>query len=288
MSKKGMSTVQVNEAESPSSSPMAEKQEYIGYTDIPSSWAGRKKLRVLIPTCAFYFLFTFLTTVTVPTFQQLQEVYKASYAQINYSVAIPALSLAISPLFWTPFADIYGRRIVCIAGCALAFGASIGSALVKTYAGYMVLRFLQGWGAGPASTVGLQMLQDIYSELERGEKIGYWTAAIDLGLLFGPLLGGFAAIPSYVWPAWLTAILFGILLISITTLMPETAHSAYIDGFSTSFLNFKSIPRSQKTRLWTTTVNCFRMFAYPRVCLPVMFYCWTWSVTLNDLCRSID
>ncbi|KAG8818836.1 hypothetical protein FRC19_010283 [Serendipita sp. 401] len=121
------------------------------------------------------------------------------------------------------------------------------------------------------------MLQDIYSELERGEKIGYWTAAIDLGLLFGPLLGGFAAIPSYVWPAWLTAILFGILLISITTLMPETAHSAYIDGFSTSFLNFKSIPRSQKTRLWTTTVNCFRMFAYPRVCLPVMFYCWTWS-----------
>lgn len=45
----------------------------------------------------------------------------------------------------------------------------------------MVARFLQGWGVGPASTVGLQMLQDIYSEFERGEKVGYWTAAIDLG-----------------------------------------------------------------------------------------------------------
>jgi sugar phosphate permease len=45
----------------------------------------------------------------------------------------------------------------------------------------MTTRFLQGWGVGPASTVGLQMLQDIYSEFERGEKVGYWTASIDLG-----------------------------------------------------------------------------------------------------------
>ncbi len=41
---------------------------------------------------------------------------------------------------------------------------------------------MQGWGVGPASTVGLAMLQDIYSELERGEKVGYWTLAIDIGM----------------------------------------------------------------------------------------------------------
>lgn len=62
-----------------------------------------------------------------------------------------------------------------------SFVATLGSAVANTYAGYMVCRFLQGWGVGPASTVGLQMLQDIYSELERGEKVGYWTASIDLG-----------------------------------------------------------------------------------------------------------
>lgn len=32
--------------------------------------------------------------------------------------------------------------------------------------------------------VGLQILQDIYFEHERGEKMGYWTLAIDLGSLF--------------------------------------------------------------------------------------------------------
>jgi MFS family permease len=68
-----------------------------------------------------------------------------------------------------------------IVACLVAFVASVGSAVAKNYSGYMAARFLQGWGAGPASTVGLAMLQDIYSELERGEKVGYWTLAIDLG-----------------------------------------------------------------------------------------------------------
>lgn len=92
----------------------------------------------------------------------------------------------MSPLFWTPFANIYGRRIVFIFGCGLAFAATVGSALAPTYAIYVVTRFLQGWGVGPASTVGLQMLQDVYSELERGEKVGYWTASIDLGNVLVP------------------------------------------------------------------------------------------------------
>ena len=121
------------------------------------------------------------SSLVVPTFPALQERYNATYAEINYTVAIPALALAVSPLFWTPFASIYGRRIVFIVGCALAFAATIGSAVATTYSGYMATRFLQGWGVGPASTVGLQMLEDIYSEFERGEKVGYWTASIDLG-----------------------------------------------------------------------------------------------------------
>ena len=68
-----------------------------------------------------------------------------------------------------------------IVSCLVAFVASVGSALANDYAGYMAARFMQGWGVGPAATVGLAMFQDIYSELERGEKVGYWTLAIDLG-----------------------------------------------------------------------------------------------------------
>ena len=39
-----------------------------------------------------------------------------------------------------------------IVGCLIAFVATIGSAVAKSYSGYMAARFFQGWGVGPASS----------------------------------------------------------------------------------------------------------------------------------------
>lgn len=40
--------------------------------------------------------------------------------------------------------------------------------------------------------------------------------AIDIGLVFGPVPGGFISLVSVDWPAWLTAILFGGMLLPIS------------------------------------------------------------------------
>ncbi|KAG8898196.1 hypothetical protein FRB99_007606 [Tulasnella sp. 403] len=265
----------------------------------PLNWPKWKKGLVVGHVSAFYFLFTFLTTVTVPTFADLQEIYHATYAQINYTVAVPALALGLSPFMWSPLADTFGRRIVMIFGCLVAFVATIASAVAKSYSGYMVARFLQGWGVGPASSVGLQMLLDVYFEHERGQKVGYWTLAIDTGLLFGPLIGGFAALVSTEFVAWLTAILFGTLLVSMVVLLPETAFPRHKvleeeealrnthpnSSFSTPnesifrptpFLNFRPITGLRSSRPWDTALRFVRMFAYPNIVVSIMFYCWSW------------
>ncbi|KAG8928706.1 hypothetical protein FRC02_006581 [Tulasnella sp. 418] len=262
----------------------------------PLNWPRWKKYVTLAHVSAFYFLFTFLTTVTVPTFPALQEIFNATYAEINYTVAVPALSLALSPLMWSPLADRYGRRIIMIIGCLIAFISTIGSAVAKSYSGYMAARFFQGWGVGPASSVGLQIILDMFFEHDRGQKTGYWTLAIDLGLLFGPLIGGFAALVSTEFVAWLTAILFGTLLISMILFLPETAYPRQkSDGDENSsgddasnieasrpprpklpFLNFRTIPGIKAPQPWDTTVRFFRMFAYPNVAISIMFYCWSW------------
>ncbi|KAG8972810.1 hypothetical protein FRC05_009532 [Tulasnella sp. 425] len=260
----------------------------------PLNWPRWKKLTVLIHVSAFYFLFTFLTTVTVPTFASLQTIFNATYAQINYTVAVPALALGLSPFMWSPLADIYGRRTVMIIGCFVAFISTIGSAVTKTYSGYMAARFFQGWGVGPASSVGLQMIQDIYFEHERGQKVGIWTLAIDTGLLFGPLIGGFAALVSTEFVAWLTAIFFGALLLSMVFFLPETAfprHEVIESGPPTTqdsdtskisivrsppFINLFPIQGLRHPKPWDTAVHFIRMFAFPNVVISIMFYCWTW------------
>ncbi|KAG9077047.1 hypothetical protein FS749_011117 [Ceratobasidium sp. UAMH 11750] len=260
-----------------------------GYAQTWSEW---KKRRVLCIVCAFYFLFTFITTVTVPTFNDLQTYFNVSYAQVNYTVAVPALALATSPFFWTPLAEVLGRRSVMILGCLLAFCASVGVALERSYSGYLAFRFLQGWGVGPASTVGLQMLEDIYLEHERGQKIGYWCLAIDIGLLFGPLIGGFAALASWNFPAWLTVIIFGVLLVAMLLFLPETGYPTKMPHYTIHhvdlpantpvpikplpWLNLRTLPGSSPPKPWDSTLHFLRLFTFPNAAVTIMFYCWTW------------
>lgn len=128
-------------------------------------------------------MFTYITTTTVPSFPALQEQYNLTAEEVNWTVAIPALGLAMGPLFWSSFADIIGRRIVFIAGTVVALAASIGAAMAPNYGGYMAARFFQGFGVSPAATVGLAILNDVFFEHQRGQKMGLWVLAIDLGML---------------------------------------------------------------------------------------------------------
>jgi len=127
---------------------------------LPQFWPARKKRAITALVCMNYFMFTWITTAVVSNTvtAALQDKFHATYVQIaQYSVAIPALALAVSPLFWTPLAKTYGRRPIMILGVLIAFISCIGAAVTKTYGGYMAARFFQGWGVGPASTVGLQV-----------------------------------------------------------------------------------------------------------------------------------
>jgi Arabinose efflux permease len=102
-----------------------------------------------------YFLFTYLTTTTVPSFTAIQTQFSITYSQVNWTVAIPALGLAVGPLIWTSLSDIYGRRVIFLIGTVIALVSTIGAAVADTYAGYMAARFFQGFGVSPASTVGM-------------------------------------------------------------------------------------------------------------------------------------
>lgn len=170
-------------------------------------------------------MFTYITTTTVPSFAKLQQELNISYAQVNWTVAIPALGLAVGPLFWSSLSDIYGRRLIFIIGTLIALISSVGAAVArKTYGGYMVARFFQGFGVSPGATVGMAVVNDMFFDYERGQKLGLWVLAIDTGLLVGPILGGFLDLVSSAWIQWFTAILFAVLLLLELAFMSETLY----------------------------------------------------------------
>lgn len=121
---------------------------------VPSPAAHSKSKQSLTKSHR-YFLFTYITTTTVPSFPELQSQYAINYAQVNWTVAIPALGLAIGPLIWSSLSEIYGRRTVFIVGTVIALVSTAGAAVADGYGGYMAARFFQGLGVSPGSTVGM-------------------------------------------------------------------------------------------------------------------------------------
>jgi multidrug resistance protein len=254
-------------------------------------------------------MFTYITTTTVPSFPALQTEYNLTLEQVNWTVAIPALGLSVGPLFWSSLADIIGRRPIFIFGTVVALAATIGAALAPSYGGYMAARFFQGFGVSPAATVGLAIINDLFYEHERGQKVGLWVLAIDLGLLCGPLVGGFMDLAGQVWIQWLTAILFGVILLAQLAFLPETLYPrnlmlirANMSGpvvnaadkeatlaMSSSdigshvprtkqlfFINVKPVPGMRHPKPTDTLVRFFKTFKYAAVPISVITYCFGW------------
>ena len=277
----------------------------------PLNWTFMQKHSVLAIIMFFYFMFTYITTTTVPSFPDLQESFNISYSQVNWTVAIPALGLAVGPLIWSSLADIYGRRVVFLVGTLMASGATIGAAEAKDYGGYMAARFFQGLGVAPASTVGLAAINDMFFEHERGQKIGLWVLSIDAGLLVGPIFGGFLNIVSAAWIQWFCAILFGVLFIVELFFMPETLYPrnhmltklpmvTSTDGGSAMdiekvgrrrsdasavdlprtrqlpFVNYKPIPGMRHPKPWDALLRTTLLFKFPAIPLAIFVYCFLW------------
>ncbi|KAI9832279.1 MAG: hypothetical protein M1819_004457 [Sarea resinae] len=278
----------------------------------PLNWSSFRKHSILGIVMWMYFLFTYITTTTVPSFPQIQTKLDISASQVNWTVAIPALGLAVGPLFWSSFADIYGRRIIFILGTIVGMVATIGAAVAKSYSGYMAARFFQGFGVSPGATVGMAIVGDLFFEYQRGQKLGFWVLAIDTGLLVGPIIGGFMDLVSQEWIDWLTAILFGALLIVEILFLPETLYPrnqmlsrmplAIESGGTTDFdalektgrtlnnaadvdlkrtkklffINIRPVPGMRHPKPWDSVMRFLQTLRFPVVVIAVLIYCFAW------------
>ncbi|KAK1758951.1 MFS transporter [Echria macrotheca] len=261
----------------------------------PLTWSPTQKHTILAIVMALYFLFTYITTTTVPSFPALQEKYAATLEQINWTVAIPALGLSLGPLLWASPADIVGRRPILIAGTVMALVATVGAATAPGLGGYMAARFFQGLGVSPASNVGLAVINDVFFEHERGQKLGLWVLAIDMGLLFGPLIGGFVSLAGHEWAQWLTAILLGVTLVAEVFFLPETLYprrlmlaemreKGSVEGGvvevrrtkGLGMVNVKPLPGMKHPMVYDTVVRFVKTFRYAVVSISIMTYCFGW------------
>jgi multidrug resistance protein len=181
---------------------------------------------------------------------------------INLTNALYMLFMGISPCFWGPLSQVYGRRWTCLWSSILFLASSIGTALSPNLAAFFVFRILTAFQGTAFLIVGASCIGDIYRPTERATAMGWFLSGTLIGPAFGPFIGGIiVTFTSWRVIFWLQTALAGVAVMGAFFLLPETIHHLKSD-------ELEGLPLRRKMHvLWgmTNPWRVIKLFRYPNL-----------------------
>ncbi|MFD1485833.1 MDR family MFS transporter [Lacticaseibacillus baoqingensis] len=110
---------------------------------------------------------------------------------MNWIISIYLLTNAMATPVFGKLADRSGRKPVFLIGLAIFVTGSLLSGLSNSMPVLIVMRALQGIGAGAIMPVTFTIIADIYPFEKRAKVLGFNGSAWGIAALVAPLLGGF-------------------------------------------------------------------------------------------------
>jgi len=204
--------------------------------------SNRKNLAILSLTMGVVMLGFGMVMPIMPFYV---ESMGASATELGFLVAIsPFIQLVASPI-WGSVSDRRGRKPVLVVGL---IGYGIAMLLFGLSTQLWMLFVARGVGALlSAATMPTTMayVSDSTSEQERGGGMGVLGAAIGLGMVGGPALGGLLGSQSLSMPFFLTA---GVCLITVLLVLAWLPESLTVERRQQAALEVRSA--AQVRELW--------------------------------------
>jgi DHA1 family multidrug resistance protein-like MFS transporter len=192
----------------------------------PQNWSRAKKAWVTFVMCFYTWVVYTGASIIAPSEAGIMAEFNVGYTKAVLSLAIYVLAYGIGPLLFAPLTEIpiIGRNAVYFITFVLFFALSFPTAVVKTYAGLLVLRFLQGFFGSPALANAGATFGDIYSLLYVPYALSWWVFSAWAGPALGPLMAGFAvAAENWRWSMWELVWMFAPAILLLFALTPETS-----------------------------------------------------------------
>jgi DHA1 family bicyclomycin/chloramphenicol resistance-like MFS transporter len=108
--------------------------------------------------------------IMLPALQQIgASLNVESENHRQFVVSSYLLGFGVAQLVYGPLSDRFGRRLPLLAGIGIYICSSLGSALVPTFEGLLILRFVQGLGSAATRVITISIVRDIYGGRQMAE-----------------------------------------------------------------------------------------------------------------------
>jgi MFS transporter, DHA1 family, multidrug resistance protein len=158
--------------------------------DAARSAARRTPWRLLALLIAMTGVGSLSLNILVPAIPSMVVKFATEPANVQLTVSLYLLGLAVAQLIFGPLSDRFGRRPVVLAGLALATVASTAAIFAANIASLITARVVQSLGASTGQTIGRAIIRDLYDREQAASMIGLVTSVVVLMPMAAPLIGG--------------------------------------------------------------------------------------------------
>ncbi|MGA9800174.1 MAG: MFS transporter [Terriglobales bacterium] len=130
------------------------------------------------------------STVVNVALPALQFKFQATVVDVQWVVESYGLFLGALILAGGSLGDLFGRRLIFMAGVAIFAVASAGCGFASNIDQLIVARSIQGVGGALLVPGSLAIISTSFDEKTRGHAIGTWSGFTAITSAVGPLLGG--------------------------------------------------------------------------------------------------
>jgi len=131
------------------------------------------------------------TDIYLPIMPALSSQLGAMSSDITNTLTSYMLGYSLSLLLAGMLADIYGRRIICIAGLSIFCVSSIGCYFSSTIEQLTAFRFFQALGGGCGTLIARVVVRDVYDQKSQVRVLSYLAGGMVISPIFGPVLGAY-------------------------------------------------------------------------------------------------
>ncbi|KAF4832915.1 Itaconate transport protein [Colletotrichum tropicale] len=226
---------------------------------------SRRRKHCIVTLLSFCALLSSIATTSVlAASPEVASQYDTTVSMINNSNAMYTLSMALSPLFWGPMSQLFGRRWVTTATTCTFLGFSIGTALAPNLTSFFIFRMLSGFQGTSFILVGSAVIGDIYHPTERATALGWFLSGTQIGPALGPCMSGIIV----TYTSWRVSFWSQTAMSAMSTLgafiwVPETIHRKGITDSA-------GISRMAMLKFICHRLNPWRvvqLYAYPNIVL---------------------